>query len=478
MAIERETRQDDGSMGGLFVRTARGSGEDCLMKICDDVPEIVGMIADLKQFVKANDKDILNSLDGIFSERLAHFFSNLSNAVTSHILSESILKNFRNLVDKDLNDPNLKQARIEINWLFGVVIRDDAEWITRRIYDAGDLIDSCVTFGIRHPKIMQFAKENWGNNDRVTFFDGSLESPEIIEKRDNEFKKWMEGQGISTDTAVWAWAMEAIETAKSALDEVEYHFNLCDIVEWNCSNIDEIERWDSHHGPAIFLAKCKFGDYFSAGKNYKKSVFERVWISPAGTLIGPLWEYLYFACELQTDNAVTFRDLGIIGEGLHVAVEAARQNAIPENIEPELRNDFERTQERLFEAGKAVMRLRMRLELAKTVQQGRKSEFVREKAGASGGKASKSNRKARVADLLSGLERIIAASPREAKYGAKAVADELVEELAEANPKLWSEGKGQIDQYLGELRRGDAGPDLKARYLALFHPKPPKRLGR
>jgi hypothetical protein len=41
------------------------------------------------------------------------------------------------------------------------------------------------------------------------------------------------------------------------------------------------------------------------------------------------------------------------------------------------------------------------------------------------------------------------------------------------DPALWSQGAGQVEEYLGEIRRGEAGEQMLARYLAMFPaPKP------
>ena len=48
--------------------------------------------------------------------------------------------------------------------------------------------------------------------------------------------------------------------------------------------------------------------------------------------------------------------------------------------------------------------------------------------------------------------------------------------LRNVNTPLWGEGRGQVTNYLSEVRCGDHGKNLKKRYLVLFPAQAPKPL--
>lgn len=97
------------------------------------------------------------------------------------------------------------------------------------------------------------------------------------------------------------------------------------------------------------------------------------------------------------------------------------------------------------------------------------------KAGVAGSEKSADTRKKRRAALLTAMEAIAIRNPDFTKLGPDSVAKLAVNECTETAPSLWSQGKGQVGEYLGEIRRGEAGEDMQARYVALFPPKPPRR---
>jgi hypothetical protein len=62
------------------------------------------------------------------------------------------------------------------------------------------------------------------------------------------------------------------------------------------------------------------------------------------------------------------------------------------------------------------------------------------------------------------------------RLGQDSLVQLALETAEESDPYLWRQGKGQVQEYLGEIRRGEAGDAMKARYFALFPAKPPKQL--
>ncbi len=93
------------------------------------------------------------------------------------------------------------------------------------------------------------------------------------------------------------------------------------------------------------------------------------------------------------------------------------------------------------------------------------------RAKAAGLKSAKS-RLERVKSLLLHMERLIASNPELGRMGADAVAELACEDAVTENPNLWTQGQGQVSEYLGELRRGELGDDLRSRLSVLFATRP------
>lgn len=102
---------------------------------------------------------------------------------------------------------------------------------------------------------------------------------------------------------------------------------------------------------------------------------------------------------------------------------------------------------------------------------------TRKRAGVGGGTESGLSRDKRIVDLLEKIEAVAARNPDMVKLGARGVASIAVTDCVVGNPSLWVQGAGQVTEYLGVIRRGEAGPEAQARYVALFPSKPLKRSG-
>ena len=103
---------------------------------------------------------------------------------------------------------------------------------------------------------------------------------------------------------------------------------------------------------------------------------------------------------------------------------------------------------------------------------------TRKRAGKGGSTASIQARENRRAAFMLALETVAQRNPDLIKLGEKIVASLALKIAIEDNPTLWKQGKGQMTEYLGESRGGEAGPDMKKRYRTLFGDEPPKRFGR
>lgn len=100
---------------------------------------------------------------------------------------------------------------------------------------------------------------------------------------------------------------------------------------------------------------------------------------------------------------------------------------------------------------------------------------TRQKAGQSGSRKSAQAREMRRAELFEKILMLVERNPDIAKFGDEAVAKLACEDCKKDNPSLWKQGPGQISDYLGEIRRGEAGAGMQERYQAIFGSKPPKR---
>ncbi|MCV2867569.1 hypothetical protein OEW28_02880 [Defluviimonas sp. WL0002] len=99
---------------------------------------------------------------------------------------------------------------------------------------------------------------------------------------------------------------------------------------------------------------------------------------------------------------------------------------------------------------------------------------MRKNAGDKGTKASRDARKRRMHRLLDAMETVCTRNPD--VKNPSVISEIALAECKKAEPQLWKNGAGQIKQYLVEIRVGDAGEALQARYASLFPAKPPKRL--
>jgi hypothetical protein len=104
-----------------------------------------------------------------------------------------------------------------------------------------------------------------------------------------------------------------------------------------------------------------------------------------------------------------------------------------------------------------------------------KAQEMRQRAGGAGGKTSSVARNKRRTDLFEKIEALASRSPDMVRLGPETIVRIALEDCERDNPALWSQGKGQAQEYLGEIRRGEAGNDMKARYHAQFVTKPPKQ---
>ncbi len=91
---------------------------------------------------------------------------------------------------------------------------------------------------------------------------------------------------------------------------------------------------------------------------------------------------------------------------------------------------------------------------------------TRKSAGQGGGEASSTKKQMRLESLLSNLEELIAENPALNEISDIAVAELAVKRAKALSPDLWSQGQGQLENYLTEIA---SKQPYKKRYDAIFH---------
>lgn len=105
-----------------------------------------------------------------------------------------------------------------------------------------------------------------------------------------------------------------------------------------------------------------------------------------------------------------------------------------------------------------------------------KSLEMRKKAGAAGSEKSALARDARRKALMDEIESLTTRNPDFAQLGIDTVSRLALNACSDKAPALWRQGRGQVAEYLGEIRRGEAGEDMRARYERIFGARPLRRL--
>lgn len=93
---------------------------------------------------------------------------------------------------------------------------------------------------------------------------------------------------------------------------------------------------------------------------------------------------------------------------------------------------------------------------------------LKAKRARAAGEKSSFKRLKRIEGLLDHMEVLAASNPALLRLEPLVLAEMACQDVAAHDPSLWAQGAGQIDEYLGLLRRGEAGPELQSRYLKLF----------
>jgi len=128
--------------------------------------------------------------------------------------------------------------------------------------------------------------------------------------------------------------------------------------------------------------------------------------------------------------------------------------------------------DRAFDLGFAAGRIFSEYGYKKTIEPdallGHEFSQTKVKRAQAAGQASASKRLDRIESLLSHLEKLISANPAMVRIPIEALAKLACDDARTENPTLWSQGAGQVVEYIGEIRRGEAGEQCRVRLIDLM----------
>jgi len=434
------------------------------MTIIDEVPGLKPLHEQLTELWETNfelwNAPVENPSD-LSALPLDEYFdlqAKIDDCIAAYKIDDCVMQKLRASIEED--DGNKLLKSVSIVWI-GTGLPPDhfhGQWFSRHETEIGAVMDTKAVYAICHPALWQFAKDSWGDSSRIKLYGrppkGGHEAKRLAS---------LKAHGVPKDGPTRMWALEALNLAKRGLEVMSIDWRLCDYVEWTCSGEPPNISLDAEFGEATFAFEANFGDRLSDEPNYRRIGGCCIWEKLDGSFISPLWEYLTWRSNTFTGFEELSRTLGEIGEGIDAAVLVNS----PES-DPAYSGRIGLDPYTFFQAGQAMVRLRLKLEMEDTVQRGHKAEALELLRARKTGKASADARKRRIADLLAHMERLARENPMATRLGDTALAKFAVEDAQKENAKLWAQGAGQIEDYLGEVRRGEAGHDAQSRYLVIF----------
>ena len=441
--------------------------EDSL-KIAEILDEIGSLFPHPARFSK-EEEDRINQ-EGGYSDRHSELFKEnqvilsslqerLRQELISFKLSDSKTSAFFTAVNDDVNSTS--RHRISISVLEILPWNGSGDWFSREVSMEGDALEENVSYFVFHPELFAKARSH---------FDGfPIEFQAIGENYWEKRLQLLSEHGLPVDLSAWEWAADALIVAEKGLAEIGIGFRLCDYVDWTCTGDPPQLFVEDKCGPAKLSFEAPFGARLVA-ENDLERCHECIWIDSPHNFVSPLWEHLTWGADTYGKHNYIAELLGQIGRGIHMAM-ASRDPSY--DLQDEHRARL--LAHYIFEAGSATVRLRIKLELEEHINKGRRAEETEKKRARLGGERSAATRQARIVSLLGQMEELVANNPALRRFGAIEVARLACEDAKAQKPDLWSQGAGQFEEYVGEMRRGESGPELRMRFSALFPEKPLKR---
>ncbi|SLN17377.1 hypothetical protein ROG8370_00452 [Roseovarius gaetbuli] len=105
-----------------------------------------------------------------------------------------------------------------------------------------------------------------------------------------------------------------------------------------------------------------------------------------------------------------------------------------------------------FLTGRLISEHFVRYEIEPYAKLGQAFEDAQNRRNAASGKSSTSKRSQRIEAMLTHMERLVAANSALRRTGIQVLADLAIEDAISEDSQLWSQGQGQRDEYLDEMR--------------------------
>lgn len=133
-----------------------------------------------------------------------------------------------------------------------------------------------------------------------------------------------------------------------------------------------------------------------------------------------------------------------------------------DDFEDELLHRFDKPEklkeflQRIYDLGFLTSRMIgehfIREDIEPLAQKGVAANEAQKKRVHASSKVANQNRHKRIAEMLTHIEDLLEQNPAIGRIGFSQIADLAIEDASRANTKLWSQGKGQRDEYLDEIR--------------------------
>jgi len=338
----------------------------------------------------------------------------------------------------------------------------DGDWFARHEYRADNPLDRNINYDVYLPALFFKLRLIFeGQMIRFHDFGTNYAKPrELV----------LELHGLPVDLTYWDWAVEALEAAGRGLLQLGLQMKLSDYVEWTCTGEPPDNKLGDDFSDPILFGEQTFGTRLSSEKSWERLEGDVIWKCAPGRFVSPLWEYLKLTAQRDSNSEQLVLAIAAIGEGIDAAVLSKNNRSFLESTDLNYS-----TSAYIFRAGEAMVRLRVKLELEGHIQKGKRAEQTERKRARKGGEKSAAIRKDRVTSLLEEMEVLVSQNKALSRFSPIQVAEVACENAMTNHPKLWRQGSGQVEEYLGEIRRGDAGAEFQTRYEAMFPSKPLKR---
>lgn len=422
----------------------------------DEAPDVYAVVREAYEFRTSHAPNFID--EAVLSAHLLKSSALTAEAISkseAYELPEAAKQRFRDAVESVLNDNSLLGVPISFSSFLCPINPTVGDWFSRTDLLDGSALDASICFTTFHPELTKLSLEEWGEHPRFQREETPTEAS--LDPVDGAWS--------------WNWHYYALKLANRAAQEFDYGLSLSDFVVWTCSGRPVLTLGNPAFGEPALFAHAGFGDMPEGLPQERRLDGALIWDMAEGSFVSPLWEYMaarrYPGAQDFISNCIASICRGI---------DAARRSARSMNPAPVDGDEVNRLHGKIFSAGEAFVELRLKIEAEEAIRLGRARAEVNARAGRGGGTKSSKSREQRRSGLLSAMEKLAKENPAFLQLPPENIARVARNYAAEADKKTWAQGRNQFLEYLGEIRRGEAGEEAKARYESLFPQKPPKRL--